>query len=114
MFDLFDFNELNCLASLDIEFMLTCSISSTYKIFSISYEVNDEEITKFVGNSFNDESSVNITQFIKWTSRSQEIIDYFTMIKRDLPSYKAPAELYTNKAGDILQKVTTTWLALFN
>lgn len=44
LFDLFDFNELESLSSVDIEFMIYSCLSATYKIFSISTELNIEEL----------------------------------------------------------------------
>lgn len=35
LFDLFDLNELDSLSPVDIEFMIFCCISATFKIFSI-------------------------------------------------------------------------------
>ncbi len=36
LFDLFDLNELESLASIDLEFMIYSSLSATYKIYSIN------------------------------------------------------------------------------
>lgn len=41
LFDLFDFNELNSLALIDIAFMIECCLNSTFKIYNIKTEVND-------------------------------------------------------------------------
>lgn len=65
MFDLFDFNELNSLSLIDVEFILNCCISSTFKIHNISTEVNQEELSKFVSDSFTDDARINISQLIK-------------------------------------------------
>lgn len=65
LFDLFDFNELNSLSMIDVEFMLNCCISSTYKIHSITTELNEEELAKFVKDNFEDDSRINISQLIK-------------------------------------------------
>lgn len=76
---MFDLNELSCLSAIDIEFMIVCCISSTYKIFSINQEIHDEEITKLVASAFADEVRVNITNFLKyyiihWLSRSFSVL----------------------------------------
>lgn len=65
LFDLFDFNELNSLSLIDVEFMLNCCISSTFKIYGISTEVNQDELSKFVSDTFADDSRINISQLIK-------------------------------------------------
>ena len=67
--------------------MFNCCQSSTFKIFSISTEVNQEEISKFVRESFADDSRINISQLIKLCCRSWDIKEYFTIIKKDLPSF---------------------------
>lgn len=50
---MFDLNELESLASIDIEFMIYCCISATFKIFSINSEINSDEISEFVSKIFN-------------------------------------------------------------
>lgn len=47
LFDLFDFNELESLSATDIEFMIYCCMSATFKIYSISSEINNEELNLF-------------------------------------------------------------------
>jgi len=89
LFDLFDFNELGSITPLDIEFMLYSIVVSTFKVFSISSEgVNDEEVAQFIQAQFKDDSRVNITQLLKWTSSSQEINDFFAIIKKEKPKSK--------------------------
>jgi len=89
LFDLFDFNELGSITPLDIEFMLYSIVVSTFKVFSISSEgVNDEEVAQFILAQFKDDSRVNITQLLKWTSSSQEINDFFAIIKKEKPKSK--------------------------
>lgn len=65
LFDLFDFNELNSLSAVDIEFMLHCCLSSTFKIYSMSAEINDTELGKFIAESFKDDERINITNLMK-------------------------------------------------
>lgn len=65
MFDLFDLNDLNSLSVIDVEFMLNCCISSTYKLHSISTELSQEDLKKFVSDNFKDDSRINISQLIK-------------------------------------------------
>lgn len=52
LFDLFDFNELNSLSLIDLEFMIISCANATFKILQITAEVNDEEITEFLNNFF--------------------------------------------------------------
>lgn len=65
LFDLFDFNELNSLALIDIEFMINCCLNSSFKIYKIRNEVDTREINKLINTHFSGEKRVNITQFMK-------------------------------------------------
>lgn len=42
LFDIFDFNELNSLSIIDIEFMLISCCNATFKIFSMQSDINEE------------------------------------------------------------------------
>lgn len=66
LFDLFDFNELNSLSLVDLEFTFISCCNATYKIYSLNAEVNEEEISKFLNNYFTDESRINISQMLKY------------------------------------------------
>jgi microtubule-associated protein-like 5 len=44
LFDLFDFNELNSLSLVDLEFMLISCCNATFKINGMDDEVNEDEI----------------------------------------------------------------------
>jgi len=45
LFDLFDFNELNSLWLIELEFLILSCANATFKILSINAEVNEEEIS---------------------------------------------------------------------
>ena len=66
LFDLFDFNELNSLSLIDLEFMINCCISATYKIFCINSDPEQEQILKFVSSNFTDDTRITISQLIKY------------------------------------------------
>ena len=65
LFGLFDFNELNSLSLIDLEFMINCCISATYKIFCINSDPEQEQILKFVSSNFTDDTRIKISQLIK-------------------------------------------------
>lgn len=65
IFDLFDFNELNNLSFVDIEFMINSCLNSTFKIYNIKQDLNGEIINSFLKETFNEEDRVNISQLIK-------------------------------------------------
>ena len=66
LFDLFDFNELESLSSVDIEFMIYCCMSATFKIYSISSEINNEELSSFCNNYFGNENRLTVVELIKY------------------------------------------------
>ena len=66
LFDLYDFNELNSLSNIDIEFMIVAAQTSCYKIFLIEGEVNEQETEIYVSEFFSEDKRVNVSQFLKW------------------------------------------------
>ena len=65
IFDLFDFNELNNLSFVEIEFMINSCLNSTFKLYNIKQDLNGDIINAFLKESFNEEDRVNISQLIK-------------------------------------------------
>lgn len=61
LFDLFDFNELNSLSVIDIEFMIISLVNAVFKICLIEAEINEEEVSDFLGKYFTDDSRTNIS-----------------------------------------------------
>lgn len=100
LFDIFDFNELNSLSIIDLEFMMISCCNATFKILGLSEsEVNEEDITEFLGKNFNDDSRVNISQMLKWCAKTPEIRDYMVKIKKLPPENKNPK---SHGAGSLL------------
>lgn len=48
LFDLFDFNELNSLSIIDLEFMIISCGNATYKLYGVEAEMNEEEVSQFL------------------------------------------------------------------
>ena len=66
LFDLFDFNELDSLSPVDIEFMIFCCISATFKIFSIPQNhIKPDEINKFVADHFSNDVRITVVNLLK-------------------------------------------------
>lgn len=65
LFDLFDFNEIQSLALLDLEFLLQCVLISTSKIFGVGEDVSDAEISGVVRSAFAEGARVTLTQVLK-------------------------------------------------
>jgi len=62
---LFDFNELHSISGVDLEFLIHSCLSSTFKIYSIGEEINEEEISEFVSETFIEDVRINISQLLK-------------------------------------------------
>lgn len=105
LFDLFDFNELNSLAITDVKFMLSCCITSTYRIHKITTEHNEEELDRFVVDNFNDEARVNISQLIKWCCQNAHIKEFFTVIKKEMPEIREGALNPTVVDGKLIDNI---------
>jgi len=83
LFDLFDLNELNSLAPIDIELMAYSCISSTFKIFGVKQDVVVDDIVAFVANNFQENLRVNITQLIKFCTENKDVKKFFEIIKNE-------------------------------
>lgn len=85
LFDLFDFNELDSLAPVDIEFMVYSCLSATYKIFSINQEdIIVDEISKFVQSCFSNDQRINVVNLLDVASKNNsQIQDFFNAIKNN-------------------------------
>jgi hypothetical protein len=88
LFDLYDFNELNSLSLVDLEFMFISCCNATFKIYSLNSEVDEDDVSHFLNNYFTDESRINISQLLKWCSKINEIREYFNIIRKEQPSAK--------------------------
>jgi len=66
LFDLFDFNELNSLSIVDLQFMLYFCLTSTFKLYNIKQELNEEAISLFLSDSFSEDNRINISQLVKY------------------------------------------------
>ncbi|EGR29518.1 PH domain protein [Ichthyophthirius multifiliis] len=88
LFDIFDFNELNSLSIIDLEFMMISCCNAAFKMYGVDSEVNEEEISDFLGKHFNDDSRVNISQMLKWCAKVDEINQFMNAIDKQLPESK--------------------------
>ena len=66
LFDLFDFNEMNSLSLLDLEFLILSCANASFKLMQVNAEVNEEEISQFLNNYFAEDTRINISQMLKW------------------------------------------------
>ncbi|KRX11109.1 WD40-repeat-containing domain [Pseudocohnilembus persalinus] len=85
LFDIFDFNELNSLSIIDIEFMLISCCNATFKIYSMQSDINEENISEFLRQDFKEDERINISQMIQWCAQKQEIIEFCQLIHAKPP-----------------------------
>lgn len=68
--------------------MIYCCMSATFKIYSISSEINNEELSAFSSKYFGTENRLTVVELIKSAKASSEIADFFTIIKKDQTDQK--------------------------
>ena len=65
LFDLFDFNEIQTVSVMDLEFLLQCCLTSAAKIYDMSEDVNEVEISELVRNSFLEKIRITLPQLLR-------------------------------------------------
>ena len=69
LFDLFDFNEMQTVSLLDLEFMIQSILSSTKKIFDLKQqEISDIDILQIVRRNFSEGTRLTLPQLMVWSS----------------------------------------------
>lgn len=71
LFDIFDFNEMDMLTAIDVEFMLYCCISATFKIFSISGEIETTELAAYIKEKFHNPERITVAELIRTAKQSR-------------------------------------------
>jgi microtubule-associated protein-like 5 len=54
----------------------------------IKAEIKEEETENFLITYFSEDHRINISQFLKWCERQEEIFQFQEIIKKDLPLFK--------------------------
>ena len=85
IFDLFDFNEIQSLSIMDLEFAIQCVVLSTSKIFGIGQDINEAEITTIVRTAFHDGVRITLPQVLKWSSMTEEVRLFFNIFRMEGP-----------------------------
>lgn len=78
---MFDFNEIDFLEHIELEFMIYCSCSASYKIFSIASDIENDEIEEFVKDLFYDKEKITVADLIRKSKENKKIQDFFQAIK---------------------------------
>lgn len=104
LFELFDLNEMNSLSIYEIEYLVHCSLVSSFKIFSITNKIDQQELSRYIELNFFEDARTNISQLIKWGCSSAEIEQFFVIIKREPPqSAEAKANSKNSEAAKVRQ-----------
>ena len=81
LFDIFDFNEMLTLSTLDLEFAIQSLVMSTSKIFNIGADLNEEEIFDLVHESFNEGIRLNLAMVLRWCSCNSVVFQFFEVFR---------------------------------
>jgi hypothetical protein len=87
LFDLFDFNEIQTLSLLDLEFCVQCVLVSTGKIFGVAEEVSDMDVTNLMRQTFPEGARVTLNQVLKWSQNCEEVLNFFKIFRLEGPEY---------------------------
>lgn len=68
---------------IELEFLIYCCISASFKIFSIPNEVVNEEIEQFVKELFPESNKITVAELIKKGKENQRIREFFDLLKTD-------------------------------
>ena len=88
LFDIFDFNEINSISLIDLEFMLIQCANSTFMLFQIKGEIDQQDVTDFLTLYFTEDTRINISQMLKWCMQVPEITLFMKTIGQKGPDYK--------------------------
>jgi len=88
LFDLFDFNEIGEILTVDLQFLVISCLNSTFKIFGANPKIDHEDIISFIHTYFAEDAMINLDRLTKWCHNSEEINTFFGAIKKDPPGIK--------------------------
>lgn len=60
LFDLFDFNEIQTLSLMDIEFMMQSVLVCASKLFNVPQDINENELAELVRRNFKEGSRISL------------------------------------------------------
>lgn len=89
LFDLFDFNEIQTVSLMDLEFCVQCVLVSTGKIFGVAEDVSDMDVTNMMRTAFPEGGRITLNQVMRWASHSEEVMGFFKVFRMEGPEYMA-------------------------
>lgn len=86
LFDLFDFNEIQSVSLMDLEFLIQSVLVASSKMFNLGQEISDLEIAQLVRKNFQEGARITLPQLLVWCSKTSEVQLYFTKFRLDGPN----------------------------
>lgn len=83
LFDLFDFNEVQTISLLELEFMIQNCLMATSKIYGLGLDIPDAEIQKLVLMDFQEGSRVSLAELLQWCKNTEVVQQYFIKLHMD-------------------------------
>ncbi len=65
IFDLFDFNEIGEILTVDLQFLVICCLNSTFKIYGANPKIDHEEVISFINSYFAEDTLISLERIIK-------------------------------------------------
>lgn len=91
LFEVFDFNGLHCLTVIDIEYLVSCCLTSLLKVHQCyeAFEPEQDKISHLVSQTFKPGDVVNLSSFLKFAKSNEAIAELMAVIQRPIPEAKA-------------------------
>jgi len=85
LFDLFDYNGIQSVSLMDLQFCIMCVLISTCKLWLIKENIKEVEVFDLIRQSFSEEDRITIAQILRWVAASDEVKSYFSILKMTGP-----------------------------
>lgn len=66
LFDIFDFNNQNCLSLADVYYIMLTVIKSVFKMMKVNSFVNEDAIIRFIDDNLADTPKINVSIMVKY------------------------------------------------
>lgn len=66
LFDIFDFNNQNCLSLADVYYIILTVIKSVFKMMKVNGFVNEDAILRFLDENLADTPKINVSIMVKY------------------------------------------------
>ena len=84
LFELFDLNDSNYLTFEDMEFMIYSVLNSSFKIFDLDFEIENDVLKEFLEEFFKAESIIKVVDLLK-LKESKPVLEFLNLIESKNP-----------------------------